>query len=72
MQNVASIQPRTGLSEFAKNEPTVRKEVRINIGAKSLGKASAYPSMKELLSMNANEEIKTNGEAAFAELIKSI
>jgi len=40
--------------------------------AKSLGKASAYPSIKELVAMNANEEIKTNGEAAFAELIKNV
>ena len=30
-QNLASIQPRTGLSKFAKNKPKVRKEVGKNI-----------------------------------------
>ena len=32
MQNSASIQPRTSLSKFAKNEPKVRIKVRKNIG----------------------------------------
>ena len=32
LQTSASIQPRTGLSKFAKNEPQVRKTVRTNIG----------------------------------------
>ena len=31
LQKSASVQPRTGLSKFAKNEPT-RKQVRPNIG----------------------------------------
>ena len=32
LQKSASIQPRTGLSKFAKNWPKVRKTVRTNIG----------------------------------------
>ena len=33
LQNSASIQPRTSLSKFGKNWPTVRIEVRKNTGA---------------------------------------
>ena len=35
LQNVASMQPRTGLSKLVKNEPEVRKEVRKNLGMAS-------------------------------------
>ena len=40
LQNLASIQPRTGLSKFAKKYPKVRKKVRKNIGRST----SACPS----------------------------
>ena len=34
LQTSASIQPRTGLSKFAKKQPKVRKKVRTNIGTR--------------------------------------
>ena len=46
MQKAASIQPRTGLSKFAKNYQHVRIEVSINLGALEefgdMGSASAF------------------------------
>ena len=41
LQNSASIQPRTSLSKFAKNEPKVRKTVRKNIGRDGSDDAAA-------------------------------
>ena len=46
MHNSASIQPRTGLSKFAKNSPNVRKKVRKNIGLYS----STAQQVRELFS----------------------
>ena len=43
LQNSASVQPRTSLSKFAKNEPKVRIKVRKNIGRLDTG-----PQVSEL------------------------
>ena len=51
-----SIQPRTGLSKFANNWPTVRKNVRQNIGAFAQADGKRMELERELESAKADQE----------------